>query len=355
MCEKEINMRRRELLAQRLIILAISFTAGLVVIWLTSSSPVQAIHSFLTVPFSNRYFFGNLLTLMIPFIFTGLAASISFQANEFNLGIEGQCYFSALVGTWLALQLGEVNRMLAIPLIIFVSAVTGGSFALISAFLKSKYAVNELISSLLIGYSLIHVTDFFLEGPMLDLQAGLIATKTIDNGLMLSKILPPSNFNSGFFWGIAFLIIFYFILRKSVFGLKMTIYGQNSRFSEYMGIKGSKVVHKAFFLSGAVAGMGGIIDILGVHTKMIRGFSFGYGWTGIAVALIASNQNTPNARNNPIWIIPAAFLFAFLESAASTSAIFSDLTPEISKIIQASIFFLVTVSFWKKSGDHQTT
>lgn len=335
-------MRRKELFLQRMAIIAISFAAGFFVVFLTSSAPMESILSFLAVPFSNRYFFGNLLTLMIPFIFTGLAASISFQTNEFNLGIEGQCYFSALMGTWVALNIGGLHLILAIPIIIIVSALTGGLFAFISALLKSKYGVNELISSLLIGYSLLYVTDYFLEGPLLDTQAGLITTKAIDESLLFSKILPPSNLNTGLFWGIAFLIIFYFILKKSVFGLKMNIYGQNTKFSEYIGINGSSVIHKTFFLSGAMAGMAGIIEILGVHGQMIRGFSFGYGWTGIAVALIA--------KNNPLWIIPSAFLFAFLESAASASSIFSDMTPEISKIIQAMIFFLVTVSFIKSTG-----
>ena len=335
-------MRHRELILQRIAIIAISFGAGFIVIFLTSSSPLESIRSFLTAPFSNRYFFGNLLTLMIPFMFTGLAASISFQTTEFNLGIEGQCYFSALIGTWVALELGSLGPVLAIPLIILVSAFSGGFFAFISAFLKSKYGVNELISSLLIGYSLLYVTDYFLEGPMLDRQAGLITTKTINEALIFPKILPPSQLNTGIFLGIILIILFYFVLRKSVFGLKMNIYGQNTKFSQYIGIKGSKVIHKAFFLSGAMAGMAGIVEILGVHGKMIRGFSFGYGWTGIAVALIA--------KNNPLWIIPSAFLFAFLESAASASSIFSDMTPDISKIIQAGIFFLVTVSFIKSNG-----
>lgn len=340
--EKGINMRHRELILQRIMIIVISFIAGFFIIFMTSATPLQTIRSFLTVPFSNRYFFGNLLTLMIPFIFTGLAASISFQTNEFNLGIEGQCYFSALIGTWIALGLSGLNPLLAIPIIIISSAITGGLFAYISALLKSKFGVNELISSLLIGYSLLYVTDFFLEGPMLDTQAGLITTKTIDDSLFLTKILPPSNLNIGIIWGVFLLIVFYFFLKKSVFGMKMELYGQNAKFSEYIGVKGSGIVHKTFFLSGAIAGMAGIIEILGVHGKMIRGFSFGYGWTGIAVALIA--------KNNPLWIIPSAFLFAFLESAASASSIFSDLTPEISKVIQAGIFFLVTVSFWKTTA-----
>ncbi len=337
--ERELNMRRKEIFLQRLLVIAISFFVGFVIIFMTSSTPWQTIGYFLSIPVSNKYFFGNLLAGMIPFIFTGLAASVAFQANEFNLGIEGQVYFSALVGTWVALRYAPMNSFFGIFIVIASAALAGGFFAFLSAYLKNRWSVNELISSLLIGYSLLYVTDYFLEGPMLDTQAGLISSRAVDDGLMLDKLLSPSNLHTGIVLACFLVLVSYFILKKSVFGIKMRILGQNSKFSEYIGIKGSKVIYKTFFISGALAGCAGITDILGVHSKMIRGFSFGYGWTGIAVALIA--------KNNPLWIIPSAFLFAFLESAASASAIFSDLTPEISQIIQASIFFLVTVSIWK--------
>lgn len=335
-------MKRKELLLQRLLVIAVSFTVGFVIIFMTSATPWQTIGYFLSVPVSNQYFFGNLLAGMIPFIFTGLAASVAFQANEFNLGIEGQVYFAALVGTWVALRCSGMNSFLGIVLVIVSAAVAGGLLAFVSAYLKNRWRVNELISSLLIGYSLIYVTDYFLEGPMLDTEAGLISSRAVDKSLMLHKILSPSNLHTGILLAGFLVLVLYVVLKKSVFGIQMRIQGQNSKFSEYVGIKGSQVIFKTFFLSGALAGCAGIVDILGVHSKMIRGFSSGYGWTGIAVALIA--------KNNPLWVIPSAFLFAFLESAASASAIFSDLTPEISQIIQASIFFLVTVSVWKQGA-----
>ena len=87
-------------------------------------------------------------------------------------------------------------------------------------------------------------------------------------------------------------------------------------------------------MSGGFAGLAGIIDIYGIHGRMIRGYSTGYGWNGIAVALIA--------RNHPLLVIPAAIFFAYLESGANVASLFSDITPEIARIIQAAVFYLVT-------------
>jgi len=330
---------KKEFIAQRMIVILIAFVTGFVIIFLTSTAPFESIKAFMSVPFSNTYFFGNLLATMVPLILTGLAASIAFKSNEFNLGIEGQFYWGALAGTAILLFMKESSPVLTVPVALVVSAAAGGMMASVSALLKSKWNVSELISSLLIGYSLIYITDFFLEGPMLDKNSGLISSQAIPQNFMFARILPPSNLSAGLFIALGLVLLLHLLLEKGTYGLKIAFYGENSRFAKYIGINGKHVVFVSMFLSGALAGVGGIVEILGTQGRMIRSFSAGYGWNGIAVALIA--------RNHPLWVIPAAFLFAFLESAAFASSIFADITPEISKVIQAAVFFLVTASLWK--------
>ncbi len=338
-------MNKKDFIIQRIIVILIAFLTGFVIIFMTSDSPFESIRSFMTMPFSNTYFFGNLLATMIPLILTGLAASIAFKTNEFNLGIEGQFYWGALAGTATLLLLKDIPVFLAVPVAMIVSSAASGIMASISAVLKSRWNVSELISSLLIGYSLVYITDFFLEGPMLDVDSGLITSHEIPSRMMFAKILSPSNLSIGIFIAMAMVIILHVLLEKGIFGLKLSFYGENPRFAKYIGINGKHIVFTSMFLSGALAGLGGIVEILGTQGKLIRGFSSGYGWNGIAIALIA--------RNHPIWVIPAAFLFAFLDSAAFASSIFTDITPEISKVIQAAVFFLVTASLWRSATKKQ--
>ncbi|RKX55409.1 MAG: ABC transporter permease [Thermotoga sp.] len=327
-------MKKLEESMRVLITIIIALMIGVLAITLTSKEPGIAIKYFFTGPFSSAYFFGNMLAASIPLMLTGLATSIAFSASAFNLGLEGQVYFGALCGTYVAYELNAVPPIIAIIVVLAVSFAAGGGIAAISGYLKSKWNVDELISSLLVSYTLIYIVDFFLEGPFKDPAAGLAASPYFNKKFVLPKILLPSDLHIGIFIVLAIIILFSIIMKRNKFGYEVRITGKNFRFAKYAGIPVKKVVIMAMFFSGGIAGLAGMIDILGIHGRMIRGYSAGYGWNGIAVALIA--------RNNPLLVIPAAIFFAFLQSGANVSALFSDVTPEVARIIQAAVFYLVT-------------
>ncbi|MFW6122420.1 MAG: ABC transporter permease [Petrotogales bacterium] len=327
-------MNKTTELIKAFITIAISLVIGIITISFTSSEPLTAIDAFFRGPFSNSYFFGNMLASSIPLILTGLAASIAFSASAFNLGLEGQLYFSALAGTFVAIKFSSLPSFPLITIVLVVSAFVGGLIAAFSGYLKSKWNVNELISSLLVSYTLIYITDFFLEGPFKDPVAGLSASPYFSEELMLSKILSPSNLHTGIFIAVGIVIFMYFVCKKSNLGFEICITGRNRYFSRYAGISVGKIIVISMMISGILAGLAGMIDVFGIHGRVIRGFSAGYGWNGIAVALLA--------RSNPLLVIPAALFFAFLESGANVGSLLSDITPEVARIIQAVVFYLVT-------------
>ncbi len=317
------------------ITIGIALTVGVLAIVFTSKEPLIAIETFFVGPFSNAYFFENMLTTSIPLILTGLAASIAFSASAFNLGLEGQLYFASLCGTYIACKMTSASPFIAIILILGVAFLIGGFIATISGFLRVKWRVSELISSLLVSYTLIYVGDFFLEGPFKDPSAGLSASPYFSERFILPKFSCLNlRLHIGFFIAIGIAIFLYIFMKKSTLGYELKMVGKNRRFSSYVGIPVKRALVFAMFISGGLAGLAGMVDILGVQGRMIRGYSAGYGWNGIAIALIA--------RNNPLLVIPAAIFFAFLESGANVGSLFSDITPEIARIIQAVIFYLVT-------------
>lgn len=332
-------------LIRTIAIVAVSLLIGIIVIIVTSSQPLNAITQFFKGPFTNSYFFGNMLASSIPLILTGLAASIAFSASTFNLGLEGQTYFSALAGTFIAVKLSSWPSFLVILIALVTSALVGGTIAALSGYLKAKWNVDELISSLLISYTLVNVTDFFLEGPFREPTAGMAACPFFSQELMFAKLIPPSNLHSGIFLAVGLAIFLFFVVNRSILGFALRITGKNRVFASYSGISVKKYIVIAMMISGMLAGLSGMIDTFGIHGRVVRGFSSGYGWNGIAVALIA--------RNNPLLVIPSALFFAFLETGANTASLFSDITPEIAKLIQSVVFYLVTAeglfSFVKKS------
>ncbi|MEJ5229122.1 MAG: ABC transporter permease [Pseudothermotoga sp.] len=314
--------------------LMVALVSGTMIIFLTSKSPLETIKWFYLGPLSNLYFLGNMLSGSIPLMLTGIAAVIAFRASIFNLGLEGQLYFGTFCATFVALQLKTVPAEISRFLVLLTAFFIGGLISTLSAVLKISFDVDELLSSFLIGQALIHVVNYFINGPMRDPLAGLSASRYIEDSMIFSKILPPSDLHTGIFLSVIVCVLAYFILRFSVLGYQIKVVGSNHLFARYSGIEPQKIWAVALFLSGGLAALGGIVDLLGVHGRFVRGFSYGYGFNGIAVAMIA--------RNNPLLVIPSAILFSYLESGAQIASIMAQITPEISKIIQAIIFYLLT-------------
>ncbi|RKX54392.1 MAG: ABC transporter permease [Thermotoga sp.] len=329
-----MKMRRGKEFLRTLGIICLSLIFAIVVISIVSEDPISSLKAFFLGPFTNLYFFGNMLTLSIPLMFTGLGFSAGFVSGYFNLGLEGQVYFSSLVATILGLQLGENNPYLFILILPVLSFVVGGSVSMISGMLKIKHGISEVISSFLIGIILIHLANSLIEGPLLDENSPISATPYLPKDLSFPNFEAFGNLHLGILFAFCSILIMDVVLRRSVLGYEMKLVGKNELFSRYGGVKVERILMISAFLSGGFAGMAGTVDILGIHHRMVRGFSYGYGWNGIAVALIS--------RNRPLFIIPASIFFAFLEVGSQMASIFGDMTPELSKMIQAVVFYLVT-------------
>ncbi|HQN28666.1 MAG TPA: ABC transporter permease, partial [Mesotoga sp.] len=152
--------------------------------------------------------------------------------------------------------------------------------------------------------------------------------------VILPRILEPSSLYSGLFLALITAVLLWAFMFRSRPGYDFRVTGKSSIFAYYGGINVKAVYFWSMFLSGGLAAVGGTVDVLGVHGRVLRGFSGGYGWNGIAVALIA--------RNHPLGVIPAALFFAYLESGAQIASFEAGLTPEISRIVQSVVFYLVT-------------
>lgn len=326
----------------------IAFLLGMIILCFTSSEPVETLRWFFVGPFTNLYFFGNMLAASIPLIFTGLAASIGFHSGVFNLGLEGQYYFGAIVGTIVGLNISKLGSF-SIPLVVLTSFLAGSSLMLPSILLKLKLGFSELISSFMIGQIFIYIGDFFLNGPFRDPQAALSATKYFSEDIRLAKILPPSNLHIGYVIAVVLCIITYSLYKYSVVGYEFRMVRGNPRFARVAGMNVAKIWLIAAVFSGGLAAMGGIIDVLGVHGRAIRGFSHGNGFNGIAVSLLV--------KNNPVLIILSAFLFAYMESGAEIASMTVQTPLELSKIIQGVVFCLVTAEgmlLWRKRNADST-
>jgi ABC-type uncharacterized transport system permease subunit len=316
------------------ITLGIAFAIAIILIYVLSSEPPNTIYYFFVGPFANRFYLGNMLNISIPLIFTGLGIAIAFKSSVFNLGGEGQVYAGALVTPVVCLMLPAFNGYLGGILALAAGIAAGAILAGLSGFFRMKWGTDELISSFLISVAVVMFVNYFITGPLDDPTNSLLATPKIAEQYHLLYIFKPSKLDISILFAVLAAALVYFMMYFTHWGYEMRMCGLNREFSRYGGINVNTYLVLPMVLSGAIHGLGGGLSIMGTHHMALKEFSFGMGWNGIAVALIA--------RNHPLGVIPAAIFFAYLDAGAKAAMLHSDITFEIAAVIQSIIFYLVT-------------
>jgi simple sugar transport system permease protein len=314
--------------------LALSFLIAVLLICLLSKQPLATIRWFFIGPFMNKYYLGNMLNSAVPLVFTGLGIAIAFKSSVFNLGGEGQVYSGALVTTVICLALPGADGYAGGLAALAGSLACGALLAGLSGFFKMKWGTDELISSFLISSAVGFAVNYFITGPLDDPANNLLASFAIGRQYFLAGIFPPSKLNVSAGLAVLAAAAVFFLLSYTHTGYEMRMTGLNREFSRYGGINVATYVVLPLVLSGALHGLAGGLAILGTQHMAVKEFSFGMGWNGIAVSLIA--------KNNPLAVIPAAVFFSWLEAGAKAAMLHSDVTFEIAAIVQSVIFYLVT-------------
>ncbi|MEG2353839.1 MAG: ABC transporter permease [Clostridium sp.] len=322
--------------------ITIALLISFIIIFAVSNQPGEAIHIFLTGPFKSMRHFGNVIEMMIPLVFTGLAVSIMFQANEFNLGSEGTFYIGAVAATFIAINItlpAGVHPAVAILFGGLVGAVVGA----IPAILKTVFGATELVSSLMLNYICLFFGTYLINNFMRDTSAGSMVSHEFQATAILGKILQPTRLHIGLILAVLAVIFCYLFLYKSKLGYAIRMTGQNPKFAKYSGINTVKVLIMAQIIGGFIAGIGGATEMLGMYTRFGWQQLPGYGWDAIIVAALA--------RNNPILVPISAFFLSFLRVGADMMARGSDVQAEVIAIIQGVMILLIAaerfLAHWK--------
>ena len=240
----------------------------------------------------------------IPLLICGLAVTIAFKANFWNIGVEGQLYWGAIAFTGIGLYMTNLPPALQFLLAFLLAFLAGGFWAFIPGALKAYLEVNEIITTIMLNYIAFLFVDYLVSGPWKDPMAFEPLTRKVSEAIWLPTISSYFCVHYGLVIAIICVIATYIILNKSSLGYEIRVVGSNIRAARIGGIKVAKIVVLTSFLSGGLGGICGACEIAGIHHRLLRGISPGYGFLGIIIALLA--------KNHPIWNIPAAFFFAIL-------------------------------------------
>lgn len=330
-----MNQNRLYALLVPITAVIIALLIASVIIIVIGKNPLTAYAIMLEGAFGGAEPLANTIIKMTPLILTGLAVGFGFRAGVFNIGAEGQMTMGALAGAMVAMNIGGIPSVIAIPLSILVGMLAGAFWASIAGFLKAFTGAHEVISTIMLNWIAVNIASFMVTGP-LAIGSGTPKSPEIAEASKLPVILKvqATELSIGIFIAIVVAILMYVLIEKTTTGYELKSVGFNPFAAEYGGISIKKSIVLTMAISGALAGMAGIVDLLGVTPHRFVGeLTGGRGFDGITIALIG--------RNNPIGIIFAALLIAALRTGSNAMQIRAQIPNDIVMIIQGIVIFLV--------------
>jgi len=315
-----------------LIAVFVAFLVGAILLLVTGYSPLDVYSAMIQGAFGDIFGIGQTLTQATPIIFTGLSFLFASKCGLFNVGAEGQLIVGGFTTALVGISFHGLPIFVHVPLALLAGAVGGGLWGLIPAVLKARLGAHEVITTMMLSYVASYMTSYMVNYPFK--APGWVAqTIMVESSAQLPSILHPTQLSASAFVALVLVFLTHFVLEKTTIGYEIRAVGLNPTAAESGGISIRKSMVLALVISGAIAGIGGAGEVLGVHRRFIDGFSPGYGWDGIAVALVG--------RLNPVGVVFAAILFGALRSGGMVMTRVTGVPLDIVIMLQAFVILFI--------------
>jgi simple sugar transport system permease protein len=307
-----------------------------VLVMFSGASPFSVFGLILKGAAGSQFALFETLTRATPLIFTGLAASVAFRAKLWNIGGEAQLYMGAVMTAVLGTGLLPVPWPILVPVLMLVAAAGGALVLSVPAFLKSRFGVDEVVTTLLFNFIALLLVSMLLEGALKDpMGLGWPQSKKIIADGQLPKLIQGKRLHFGFVIAIAAAIAIWVIDRKSALGYEMRAVGHNARAATFAGIPVNRVIAKTALLSGGLAGLAGFSEVAGLKGNLTLDLSPGFGYAGIVVAMLA--------MLHPLGVIAAAIFVAGVFVGADAMSRTAGVPSYIAQVmVAASLLSMVT-------------
>ena len=320
---------------------AVALAVGAVVLWATGLQPLSVYALMAREAAGSTDRLAATLSSATPLLFTGLATALAFRTGVFNVGVEG----SFIAGGLAAAVVGAAATTLPGPVLILLAmlagALAGASVAFGPGLLRARWGVDEVVTTLMCNFVLAGVAAWLVNGYLLAPGVANSATRLVAPQARLARLLPPSSVHLGLVIALVVIVIYAVSLRFTSLGLELRLTGQNPQFTAAQGIRVGRVILIAMLASGAIGGLGGATHALGALGRYVAGFSPGYGYMGIAVALLG--------RNRAVGIVLAALLFGALASSGAAVQLFSDIPLSIVDILQGVVMIFAVAELVRRT------
>ncbi len=274
------------------------------------------------------------LVTSTPYIFAGLAVALGFRAGVFNIGAEGQIFVGAITATFVGYSVTGLPAIIHLPLALLAGALGGAAWGYIPGWLKAKTGGHEVINTIMMNYIAFRLSDFLLTGPMKRPDSFNPVSPEVLSTAWLPRFFPdPIRFHLGFFIALGIAYLVYWYLFKTTWGFELRTVGTNPNAAKYAGMNVTRNIILAMSLSGALAGLAGANEVLGVNHILAMAFSSGYGFDSIALALLGNNH--------PLGVVLASLLFGTLRNGATRMQLSAGIPIDIISVLQAVILAFI--------------
>lgn len=296
---------------------------------------LQAGAAILEGTFGSQRAVSQTLMKATPLMLIGVGVAIAFKGSSFNIGAEGQFFAGALGATLLEGVLHEFGlpSWIMIPLLLSASILFGGICGAIPGYLKAKRGASEVVTSVMISSIMVLLVGYLVNGPIQEPNKVYSESQEIAVSARLPYIWDNTKLHAGILIALVVAVLAYIMLEKTTYGFKIKMAGQSALAAEYAGVNPKFICVSTLAISGAIAGLAGGIEVLGLSWKLYVSISPGYGYNAIAVALLAGL--------NPLAIIPSSLLFGALNTGCNQMARTIGVPSSLSSLLQSLVLLFV--------------
>jgi general nucleoside transport system permease protein len=319
--------------AKPLAALALAAILVALVLLVLGASPVSVFAALGAGAFGNWFALTDTIVKATPLVFAGLAIAVAFQGALWNIGADGQLLVGALAAGAIGPHLGAWPRPLAILLMLAAGAIGGALWGGICGWLRARRDVNEVISTIMMNFVAVELLSWAVHGPLIEASGAYPTSATVAPSAKLYMFFPPSRLNAGMILAIALAIACYLLLFHTEAGFELRALGRNRRTSAFFGIPIAALTVWAMALSGALAGLGGAVQVSAITHRLYERFSPGWGYEAIAVALVA--------RLNPAGVLLTSLLFGALDNGSQAMQRMQGVSPVLVQVIQGLVILIL--------------
>ena len=334
---KDISLQRT--LITPLVSILLTLCVGATIFGTLGYDPIVSLYQFFISPLSRPDQLADLFVKACPLIITATGLVFCYRANVWNIGAEGQIVMGAVCAGGVALFAPALADIFLMPLMIFAAIVGGSAWALIPGFLKVRFNTNEILVSLMLTYVAALFIDWIVRGPWRDPKSfGFPLTKSYDEAALIQRIdLPGVGTLGQLHWGVPaallLTLVAYFVMLRTLFGFQVKVMGDAPRAGAFSGFSAARTTLSVFCISGACAGVAGMVEVSANMGQLQPEVSFGYGFTAIIVVFLA--------RLNPLGVIAAGLIIALAELGGDSAQMALGMPKVVTGVFKGILLFML--------------